>query len=353
MGDNFIEKIVCGRQISSRDNLASLLTATQNQWARTKDELSTCTFDKQALVSQLTASGDQCKQQVASLQTQLDAKTITLSQLQTAYDALAASQPNDVFHLLPPAVQNSMNSYYTKYPDARITYAGRTLPNQPTKGYGMNVLNWAQYGINSPEILSLVSEANSNVKKIMNELQVGAHRACDIAVSRFKMRVSKFYIYSFDSATTGDNEYWKFGEETYFSAMQNIGSDCDDWAVLNHVGARASGVPAPLLRITAGTTRGNEGHATNMYYASDTKWHHNNSTTPRSLNWDVLTAPLINDASDMIGIPSANVWFSFNDAQSWSQQGTPDGTTAQQLPNYNILTKIPKLLKNIKIHGGV
>ena len=227
------------------------------------------------------------------------------------------------FKLFNKETRESLGYYYLKYPFAKVTYAGRNPPNTTKYNYTMYVENWAQYGIDSPEIKKIIAKAKCDVITIMSQNKIDFHKACDIAIQRAKTYVGKYapYKYTFDKTSTGNTEYWKFALETWISSHKyQIGSDCDDWAILMHVIWVASGIPAEALRVVGGISRGGIGHATNHYYASDGKWHHINSTTSYSNGFVVLNTPLHDDPKDFMGI--ARVWFSFNNQRAWSKGNT-------------------------------
>lgn len=363
----FIEGIFCQRYINRESNLLQLIASKDLAYSKLK-------LDYASLVT-----GD-CPKKLSSLQSAYDSLKATADSQQQLIIALKDNSNNDLAPL-PAATQTLAQQYWTKYPPAAITYPGRNLPNAPgsstipLSNYEMHVENWASYGINSPEARSICQSNGFDVLTIMNKQGVPFHRACDIAIARLKLWVTRQgYIYSFDQNTTQDVEYWKFYIETLNSLFQKIGSDCDDWAILFYVLWRTAGVPKHLMRISAGITRDGQGHCTNHYLASDLKWHHINSTTPYGQdNFDVLGTPLIDDQSDMIGL--ASVWFSFVEDAAWSKgvpilaaqlspasvsqtgathvvlRESPDGSGLQ--PNGRINLTPSKLLRNATVRPAL
>lgn len=307
---NFFEGIFCSRYINAADNLLTLLQASNSQYDKLKADYSSL------------ITGD-CSAKLAASQAAYDSLKATADSQQQLIIALKDNSDNDLAGL-PAATQTLAQQYWTKYPPAAVTYPGRDLPNAPgnaaipQQNYEMRVENWAAYGINSPEAREIIDKNGFSVLNVMEKEGVPMHRSCDIATARIKVWVTKAgYIYNSDTATAQNSEYWKFFIETLKSLFLKIGSDCEDWAILIYVLCRTAGIPKHLLRISAGITRDSQGHCTNHYLASDLKWHHVNSTTPYGLDsFDVLTTPLIGDATDQIGL--ASVWFSFTEDAAWS-----------------------------------
>jgi predicted transglutaminase-like cysteine proteinase len=236
----------------------------------------------------------------------------------------------------PKTTQDLINYYYAKYPVANIEYDGR-----PGEG-SQDVKIFSLCGQNDYRLRRVVQDADAIVSKIVQEstMQGNFHKACDAAVARVTAAVKCHYVT--DYAKYNVNEFWAFAPATYY--MQR--GDCDDWAILRHVACRIAGVPAGLLRITAGDARNGEGHATNHYLASDGKWHHPNSTTSYNLpeHPDATSFPLIDEPSDKLGI--ASVWFSFNEERAWHVFTTSAGEdTFKDAYNQQ------RLLKHIKIKG--
>jgi hypothetical protein len=349
----FFDNLFCGNVLREKSELNGRYIIAQAKLDLANEDMLQINAVKISLYKQLQeaqdalkSTGDKDKANIASLQNQVSALQEITGSKQGVIDALiAAASQKTSFSMLPSQVQTLLTGYYSKYPNADITYSGRTQPNHPDQPYDINVQSYASYGIMSPEALMLVKKSNGFVMDIMKDQGVTFHRACDIACSRVKGAMAGFYSYANDKSTSLINEYWKFFVETYISATKfHTGSDCDDWAIMFYVLARTAGVPAQMLRISAGITRGSgEGHATNHYYASDLTWRHINSTTSYS-NSDMLNMPKNTDTNDSMGL--GTVWFSFNEEHSWaSQNGTVDTGTRTTASG----ARIVKLLQHIKI----
>jgi hypothetical protein len=146
--------------------------------------------------------------------------------------------------------------------------------------------------------------------------------------------------YTYDSRSWGENEFWQFASET-----RNMGTgDCEDKAILNHVGARIAGIPWELLRVTAGLTFDGQGHATNFYFASDLKWHHRNSTSNYSATTTAISLPLSGDSYENLNIK--NPWFSCTDNKTFNWFGTEAETRAA------LKLRRQPFFKFLKIFGG-
>lgn len=290
-----------------------------------------------------------CTTQLTKAKTTIRDLQETISSLEHINDYLREVGP-DLEQNLSEETKKLIKFYNEKYPSADVKYAGRNVPNDTTRSnYSLAVQAFAKYGIDTPEIKDIVEKSKSDVLLIMKEESVDFHKACDISVSRAKVWITQNapYKYQYDSNTTRNNEFWKFAIETWYSIFKfGIGSDCDDWAALMHVIWRTAGIPAGLLRVSAGITNDGQGHATNHYFASDLEWHHINSTTPYGKEFDATKLPYHDDRSDSIGIRS--VWFSFNDKYAWSK-GIPL-SDAKRIHDEDLHRVFPGILRDISIN---
>ena len=331
----FLDNIFCSNWMKVNADLSNKyagalasLTITQNAILGLQNNISGLKSQISTLQESAMASSNENLKQIAQLQAQLTAAQANITALQDTLDGLIKLQNNRTsFYMLPNEEQTLLNLYYSKYPDADITYSGRSIPNQPDKMCDWFIQDWCQAGIGSPEAVNIVKNADAFVLDIMKEFNCTFHRACDISLMRCKAAVTPFYKYQTDQQTTNDGEFWKLFLETYYSMkLYGVGSDCDDWMTVCYVLWRTAGVPQQLLRNVAGTIADGEGHATNHYFASDLVWHHINSTSIFTVLNDVLKLPTINDTSDAMGVRAP--WFSWNEDRSWTNQATINGTTA-------------------------
>jgi chaperonin cofactor prefoldin len=238
---------------------------------------------------------------------------------------------------IPEDVASLIEYYDKKYPPATIAYSGRYLPNWGN--YSVDVKVFAACGMNDYNLYDHVKKAKAFVKDIINEKGCSFHEACDEAVLRIAR--STPILYQYDYANYNVDEYWMFAPETY-KVVYDIrkGADCDDYAHMRHVLCRIAGVPAGLLRVVCGDTKGNlGGHATNYYLKSDGEWWHINST---SNIYDYNDWRKKDDPNDNIGI--GKVWFSYNDLNSWSVFKT-DAAEKSYFENKNKLTKYITIIR--------
>jgi len=360
--DNFMRNTICGKYTMESTAIqkqldavqVKLLTAQtdyvllQNNYMRIKK-------DYDDLKSAADATSNENLQKIAALQVQISMAQEALAKQDEIVQALKNSCLfSDISFLsLPASTRQLLMYYYTKYPPATVTYNGRSLPGKPSMRYEMNVINWAQAGIGSPELNDVVKAANGYVKDIMTNESKPLHQACDVAVGRVKGWVDDDlpYRYTTDKVTTGETEYWKMALETYHSMKDHgVGSDCEDWSMLFYTLWRTAGVPAELLRLDAGITRGGEGHCSNKYFASDLTFRHVNSTTPYSSGMNVLDCPKNSDATDNMGFDSSNIWFSWNEQRAWSQDGTATGAGPEEFIEPEKIERA-KFLKHVKIYN--
>ena len=286
-----------------------------------------CIANFDATKAQMQLDLDALKGERLTLQKRLDDAITSIKELMER-------QEIDDTSLLPQATQELLKEYWNRYAEADITYNGRWLGTKDRRYY-LDLKAFALEGANDKRIIDRVVRGNCYVKNIMKERGLDFHRACDIAV----MNVSNVFgcNYAYDSATWGTSEFWMFASETEAFGQ----GDCEDMAIWRYVGCRIAGIPHEMLRIGAGITFTNEGHATNFYFASDLKWHHINSTSNYGSNIDIRVLPVTQDSKDPLNIK--DVWFSFNEKKAWHDLVT----SSQKIAIHGREAK--RLLKHFKI----
>jgi len=255
------------------------------------------------------------------LQLQIENYTKQVGQLNTDKAQLQATLNiiQAQFQPLPSDTQALIDKYNSKYAPADITYSGRYFDGDKTATYNQDIKNFAQSGQNDFQLHQLVKTSVGFVKDIQAaNLNWSFHQCCDEAVLRIAKTIRVNYVT--DDVTSGVPEYWMYAVERYHLEK----GDCEDHSHLRHVCYRIAGVPAGLLRINCGPTKGNYGgHSTNYYLKSDTKWYHINSTS-NIFGYDDWK--LNDDPNDGIGL--SGIWFSFNDENAWSQFTTDASRTS-------------------------
>jgi predicted transglutaminase-like cysteine proteinase len=340
--DSLLERVFCGRLIRTRD-------ANEQTNAILGQQIAVLEADKQNLqreMNELVAGAAQSKQEnlarIASLSKEVSDLTSEISRLRAQLNSQQPIDPKQslTFGYLPAGTQALATAYMNKYPEAYVTYGGRYWGTNRNR-YRLDAKVWLLEGQNDWEIVSMVKAAKGRVQDVLAEKpDIGFHEACDIAFMRVTHALGDSIPYQFDDRSWGENEFWQFASETRIMKT----GDCEDKAILNHVGARIAGIPYELLRVTAGMTFSNEGHATTFYLASDLKWHHRNSTTNYSAGKDAKSLPLTGDGSESLNI--AQPWFSSTDTKTFNWFGTDaQRTKARRLQRQ-------PFFKFIRINGG-
>jgi hypothetical protein len=194
-----------------------------------------------------------------------------------------------------------------KYPEAKIYYKGRSFPfSKELIEVPVNVLITP----NDPAIKQYVEDWKVNITRENYETEV---------VRLWHLIHDRFYRYDYDKNVWGASEVWEFPFETLERMKENWhGEDCDSWAIFQTSFYIAAGLNPSYVRAVAGMTSLG-GHATVYVFSEkDKKFHHLNSTYGTFWGNKLSDFPTHKDArkgKDRIGIK--NVWFSFNNLNSW------------------------------------
>jgi hypothetical protein len=319
MGDNFLEKLFCGRPISARDAYISANNVLNQEITGLRTDILSLEKEKLALIQAGNETQQQNLTQIDNLNKQISDLNAQISMLNAQ---LNQQLPSDLqthsanFYKLPQATQTLLDAYMNKYPEAFVTYGGRYWGSNKNR-YNLDVKAWLLEGQNDWEIVSKVKAAKGRISDVLAENSgLTFHQACDIAFMRVSHALGDSINYQYDNMSWGENEFWQFASE---SRVMTIG-DCEDKSVYNFVGARIAGIPYELLRITAGMTFGGEGHATNFVFGSDLKWHHRNSTSNYAADKSLTSLPLTGDSSEMLNIQ--HPWFSATETKTFNWFGT-------------------------------
>jgi len=321
---NFIEKFLCARPIGE----CAVLVSTNNELADTiywlQAENANLEREKQEIIASGVASKQENMQKIADLSSQI---TTLQTDLSACNASLNQSLPSDLqnhsanFYKLPAATQVLLDAYMNKYPEGFVTYNGRYWGANKTR-YRLDIKAWLLEGQNDWETVSMVKSCKGRVSDVLADNPgTSFHAACDRAFMRVTHAMCDSISYTYDSQLWGSDcmEFWQFASETRVIGR----GDCEDKSVLGFVGACIAGIPFEMMRLVAGTTYSDEGHATLFYFASDGKWHHRNSTTNYSADKDPKTLPLTGDDSEQLNIKT--VWFSATQNKTFT---TFDPTTA-------------------------
>lgn len=340
---SFFSDFFCSDQNDRLATLSIVLSATKTSLLKKQAEILELTQKIVALESSYNSCVNNLDKTKADMQANITILTRKCTRLQlilsdTNLQIQKLMEERDIgLSLLSHTTKEILKEYDTRYAAAEISYSGRYLGNK-TKRYSLDVKAFCSQGMNDRKIVQRVDQGKCYVKEIIRELKVDFHTACDIAV----MRVSNVFKcnYSYDSSTWQTPEFWMFASETEAFGM----GDCEDMAIWRYVGCRIAGIPPEMLRVAAGTTFSNEGHATNFYFASDLRWHHINSTSNFSAAKDVCDLPVTKQSSDRLNL--RDVWFSFNEKKTWhdlvtsSQKKAVNKKRAQNLLKYFKITPI-------------
>lgn len=316
---NLLEKLLCGRPINEGERLTvgianAVVSEAQvkQQLAETERLLKVAQEQYSSCMSNSSSSAKQLQAQITVLLADQSKLKADLTKAQTTISAITASlDGKNNFNMLPPTTQAVLLQYYNKYPEAFVTYGGRTWGSGRSK-YNLDVKAWCLEGQNTQEINALLNECDGKISKVMQDNpNLTFHQCCDLAVMRIKAKTDSMVQYAYDSNTWGVDEFWQFASETLAGKL----GDCEDKAILNFVACRAAGIPREMLRIAAGMTFGGEGHCTNFYFASDLKFHHVNSTTNYPATKDVKSLPQSGDSGESLNLKS--VWFSATDDKTF------------------------------------
>jgi predicted transglutaminase-like cysteine proteinase len=316
---NLLEKLFCGRPMNDGDVLRAALATASMDVTRAKaqvdainQQLSVAKQQYASCAANSTSSAKALQAQITNLIAEKAQLAADLTKAQTTISTISSSlDGRNNFNMLPPATQAVLLQYYNKYPEAFVTYGGRTWGSGRSK-YDLDVKAWLLEGQNDQAVNALLNECNGKISKVMKDNPDKTfHECCDIAVMRIKAKTDGMVQYAFDSQTWGSDEFWQFASETLAGKL----GDCEDKAILNFVACRAAGIPREMLRIAAGMTFSDEGHCTNFYFASDLKFHHINSTTNYSASKDVKSLPQTGDSGEQLNLK--NVWFSATDDKTF------------------------------------
>lgn len=302
------ENWVCKNPISVANAYEIANSSMSAHLAQLQTELDGALREMESLLESTAQSQQEKMKKIADLEsriTELNNEIASLNQ-QINQNIQGDPQFSPNFSRLPLATQQIVVSYMNKYPEGYVTYNGRTWGKDDNK-YPLDVKAWLSEGFNDWEIASKVRNARARVVDVLQENpSLSFHQACDIAFMRVTNALGDSVSYTYDQTTWGEKcaEYWQFASETKVIGR----GDCEDKAVYNLVGCVIAGIPYELLRLVAGFTFTEEGHATHFYFASDLRWHHRNSTTNYPATKSVLSLPLPGDSSENLNI--SRVWFS-------------------------------------------
>jgi predicted transglutaminase-like cysteine proteinase len=321
MGDGFLEKIFCGRVITTRDGYIAEAIVTMDEIAGLQTDIQNLQKEKQALIKaagetqqQNLTQIDSLNKQIADLNAQIVALNAQLNNQSLPSD-LQTHSPN--FYKLPQATQTLVDGYMNKYPEAFVTYGGRYFGTNKSR-YNLDVKAWLSEGINDFEIVNKVKNAKARVVDVLAEQPtITFHKACDIAFMRVTNALGDSVTYGYDQNTWGEQEFWNFASESRVIGERGGGIDCEDKSIYSALGCAIAGIPDELTRVGAGMTFSNEGHCTLFYFPSDLSgFRHRNSTTNYSANKSVLSLPMSGDSTESLNIKT--FWFSFNALHSWN-----------------------------------
>jgi len=247
-----------------------------------------CSFDAQQAATKIVELGNE--------------KT----ELQRQLEALQALANPD--SLIPPALDQLLEFYRSKYPRAEVLYNGRyyATKNGEKHYYPQDVRTFI-----TPTDFHFTNQTKAFKLAQMIKEQKDFHKGCDKLVELVWGFLTPNY--HDEASSWGVTEYWNTPQETYVGAPM----DCEDHANRLISYCRAAGLPAKMIYNVVGNTQLG-GHSTVYYFASDRKWHHLEATSYFPGN--VLDTPS-KDAPDQLWIDS--VWFRFNDEESFSS-GIPD-----------------------------
>ena len=318
--DTWWENWLCKTPISERDSyegrfqkdeqaISDLTLQVQNLTAQKNSIIENSTTDKAADLQKI----DALNVQITNLNAQIANLTMQLSAQPTVS---VVQSPN--FSKLPMNTQTIALAYLNKYPEANVTYNGRTWGKNNTY-YPLDIKAWLLEGQNDRAITSVINGKQLNVSDFQRaNPSLSFHQCCDLAWMAITNALGDSVQYTLDSTTWGNAcaEFWQFASETKVIG----GGDCDDKSIINLVGAYIAGIPEELLRLTAGLTFDGQGHCTHFYLASDLKWHHRNSTTNYPANKSVLSLPITKDSSESLNIQTP--WFSATPRKTFNWFGT-------------------------------
>ena len=316
-GYNFLEKFFCGTPIKDATDCSTTGASLKSQIATLQTQVINLGKEKQLIINAASQSKQENLTQIDSLSQQISALNTQISELNTQ---LNQSLPSDLqnhssnFYKLPAATQTLLDAYMNKYPEGFVEYNGRYWGSAKTR-YRLDVKAWLMEGQNDWQLVSMVKACKGRVSDVIKEFpNISFHEACDKAFMRITHAVGDSISYTYDSQTWGSDcaEFWQFASET----RDITKGDCEDKAIINFVAACIAGIPFEMIRIVAGTTYSNEGHATHFYFASDMKWHHRNSTSNYPADKDPKTLPITGDDSENLNIKT--VWFSATQTKTFT-----------------------------------
>ena len=306
---NFIEKLLCGRPIADGNTCTGTNGVLGQKIAELQTDVQNLEREKQEIITGAGLTKKECLVQIDALNVQITGLNTKISELNAQ---LNQSLPSDLqthssnFYQLPVTTQTLLDVYMNKYPEGFVEYNGRYWGSAKTR-YNLDVKAWLLEGQNDWRIVSMVKSCKGRVSDVLKENPgITFHEACDIAFMRVTNALCDSIQYTYDATTWGSDcaEFWQFASETRTIAK----GDCEDKAVLGFVSGCIAGIPFEMMRLVAGMTVDNQGHATLFYFASDAKFHHRNSTTNYPANKDPKTLPLTGDDSEPLNIKT--VWFS-------------------------------------------
>lgn len=214
--------------------------------------------------------------------------------------------------LIPPALDQLLEFYRSKYPRAEVIYNGRFWVTKDNERhyYPQDVRTFI-----TPSDFRFVNQTKPFRLTQMIKEQKDFHKGCDALV---------YLTWSFlkpnykpEMVEWGVTEYWNTPQETYAGAPM----DCEDHANRLVSYCRAAGLPAKMIYNVCGDTQAG-GHSTVYYFASDRKWHHLEAT---AFAQNVLDTPT-KDNPDSLWV--TKVWFRFNDVEAFSTPIPDDNVVA-------------------------
>ena len=313
---NFIEKFFCGRPINDAQVQLAEATANaallQKSLDDTNKALETAKVQYQTCDANISATKAQLQSQISTLIAEKADLEIALAQAQKTIQNLSQNFDNtNTFLLLPASTQVVAQAYYDKYPEAFVTYNGRSWGVGKAR-YALDVKAFCLEGQIDQRIMAAVYECRGKISQVLQDMpSLSFHQACDVSIMRIKAKLDGMVTYQYDSQSWGETEYWMFASETIVAGV----GDCEDKALLQFAAWRYAGIPNELIRLIAGMTFTNEGHASTTYFASDLKWHHVNSTTNYPASRDVKTLPVFGDSTEALNFQT--IWFAATDKKTF------------------------------------
>jgi len=200
------------------------------------------------------------------------------------------------------------NYWDNKYPKNPVIYRGRSIPQ---KVNGQIILTNLEI-----DVTTMLSSKDSIIKKLIRTNNITGSNNDEKMLNIQKWVVNNIK-YIGDNLSAGVVEYWQFPFET----LRLRTGDCEDGALLIAALAVNSGIPAFRLRVVAGfvqpaPTAPQGGHAYVAYLReSDNQWVAIDWCYLQDSNTPIALKPILKNNTAY-----KNMWFTFNNENSWSQK---------------------------------